>query len=196
MSGNVLTVLDLRNVPDEIVVEKILSTRNSKLFEVIYDRYADRIYNKCLSFSHDSTVAEDLTHEVLVKIYMKLATFNGKSSFSTWTFSITYNHCADFYKRQTRQREEKEALAVEFKELASSSDQELFEIKINRLSNLLNKLEPDERMILLMKYRDDVSIKELSRILELNDSAVKMRLSRARQKIIDLNKALFSENIY
>ncbi|MEQ8530387.1 MAG: sigma-70 family RNA polymerase sigma factor, partial [Imperialibacter sp.] len=105
-------------------------------------------------------------------------------------------HCADFYKRQTRQREEKEALSVELKELASSSDQELFEIKINRLSTLLNKLEPDERMILLMKYQDDVSIKELSRILELNDSAVKMRLSRARQKIIDLNKALFSENIY
>ncbi|WP_418644312.1 RNA polymerase sigma factor [Tenacibaculum insulae] len=63
-------------------------------------------------------------------------------------------------------------------------DAELFELKSDKLAKALELIQASEKMILLMKYQDDMSIKEIADTLELGESAVKMRLKRAKQKVI------------
>ena len=51
-------------------------------------------------------------------------------------------------------------------------------------------IEPNDKMILLMKYQDDLSIKEISEVLEIGESAVKMRLKRAKEKVVNVYNEL------
>ena len=61
-------------------------------------------------------------------------------------------------------------------------------LRVEKLKEALELISPDERMILLLKYQDFLSIKELAEILELGESAVKMRLKRAKEKLINVYK--------
>nr|BFF39879.1 hypothetical protein BACY1_16840 [Tenacibaculum mesophilum] len=63
-------------------------------------------------------------------------------------------------------------------------DATLFELKSDKLAKALEIISPSEKMILLMKYQDDMSIKDISIGLDLGESAVKMRLKRAKDKVV------------
>lgn len=67
-------------------------------------------------------------------------------------------------------------------------DTRLFQLKSEKSERVLALIAAKERMILLMKYQDDLSIKEISEKLEIGESAVKMRVKRAKQKVICLYK--------
>ena len=67
-------------------------------------------------------------------------------------------------------------------------DNSISMLRVEKLKEALELISPDERMILLLKYQDLLSIKELAEILELGESAVKMRLKRAKDKLISIYK--------
>ncbi|WP_337994796.1 RNA polymerase sigma factor [Polaribacter ponticola] len=57
-------------------------------------------------------------------------------------------------------------------------------MKSEKLVKALSLIDIKEKMILLMKYQDDMSIKEISEVLDIGESAVKMRIKRAKQKVV------------
>ena len=63
-------------------------------------------------------------------------------------------------------------------------DETLFELKSEKLAKALHLIDPADKMILLMKYQDDMSIKEIMGVLKVGESAVKMRIKRAKQKVV------------
>ena len=63
-------------------------------------------------------------------------------------------------------------------------------MSVDRLQESLVRLDPDDKIVLLMKYQDDKSIKEISTLLDLGESAVKMRLHRAKKKIVEIYNSL------
>ncbi|WP_368662545.1 RNA polymerase sigma factor [Zobellia laminariae] len=75
---------------DEELVRKIARHNNAMLFAVLYDRYAQRVYNKCYSFSNSQAEAQDLTQDVFLMLFVKLSSFKGKSKFSTYRY--THSH--------------------------------------------------------------------------------------------------------
>ena len=81
-------------------------TNDTQLFESIYDKYSDLVYRKCLSIVSSSDEAKDLTHDIFIKVFMKLKTFRGASKFSTWLYSITYNHCINYISRNPKGKEQ------------------------------------------------------------------------------------------
>ena len=89
---------------DEELVDKIVLSKNTVLFGVLYDRYSKIVYNKCWSFSRDEYEAQDLTQEVFLKLYVKLGSFNGKSKFFTWLYAFTYNICVNYVNRDVAKK--------------------------------------------------------------------------------------------
>ena len=178
---------DIRTLPDKDLVALIIESGNTSLFGELYDRYANKIYRKCISMVKNTEDAQDLAHEVLVKAFLNISKFAGNSSFSTWVYAITYNQCIDFIRSKQRLKisdTDNERLPDLTDESGEElSDKELFEIEINLLMQLLQQLNADDRAILLMKYQDDMSIEDIQTILSLNSSAVKMRLKRARDRL-------------
>lgn len=173
---------------DEELVYKIVETNNTHLFAVLYDRFSGVVYNKCYGFSKSKEEAEDLTHDVFIHLFIKLRTFKGKSKFSTWLYSFTYNFCVNYVQRNTHKKKEKvTVVSDEIKEndtIDEIDDATLFELKSDKLARAMEIVDPNDKVILLMKYQDDMSIKELSQVLDVGESAVKMRLKRAKEKIV------------
>lgn len=175
---------------DEELVYKIVETNNTHLFAVLYDRFSNVVYNKCYGFSKSKEEAEDLTHDVFIHLFIKLRAFKGKSKFSTWLYSFTYNFCVNYVQRNVHKKKEKITVVTDVikDDIDEIDDAVLFELKADKLAKAMEMIDPNDRVILLMKYQDDMSIKELTQVLEIGESAVKMRLKRAKEKIVKIYK--------
>lgn len=182
----------VKDLSDEEIVRLIIEKGDPKYFEEIYDRFAAKIYQKCLSFTKDSAEAKDVAHDVIVKIYMSLNKFSGKSKLATWIYSITYNHCVDHQAKKMRQLTLKEELANESEhfEGVEPKDSELLEINISTLNKLMDELSVSEKSLLLMKYQDGMSIKDICQATSAGESAVKMKLKRSKEKLIKLYEGI------
>lgn len=182
------SIEELKLLDDNELVKKIVKTNDSNLFAILYDRHVSMVYNKCYGFASSKEEAQDLTHDVFIKLFVKLRTFKGTAKFSTWLYSFTYNFCVNFVTRNNYKKNEKnfEGEISDTQNEEDSSEEALFEMKADMLKKSLDLLEPSDKMILLMKYQDDFSIKEISDSLEIGESAVKMRLKRAREKVINV----------
>ena len=195
---NLLYPLLSRDIPDsmsdEDVVKEHLKTQNPAYFEILYKRYSGKIYGKSISLLKNDAKAADATQEIFMKILLNLSKFSGKSRFSTWIYSITYNFCIDLIRR------EKKDPSVLVEDMAGSHDKEqevsdafLLEMKVERLKVILEDIPTMDKSILLMKYQDDLSIKEISEITKKSESAVKMKIKRAKQKFRKTYKEKYTE---
>lgn len=183
------TLDNINKLSDEDLVEAIVKTNNTLLFETLYDRYAGLVYNKCYGFAKDEHEAKDLTQDVFLKLFVKLASFKGKSKFSTWLYSFTYNHCVNYVTRNTAKKFEKQS--VDYKDIENLSEDEenddsFLSMKVDKLKVALELISPEEKMILLMKYQDFLTIKEIEEALGIGQSAVKMRIKRAKDKLVNV----------
>ncbi|RCS28256.1 RNA polymerase sigma factor [Polaribacter sp. WD7] len=183
-----MKTIDVKTLSNEDLVFKIVETNNTQLFAVLYDRFSKVVYNKCYGFSKSKEEAEDLTHDVFIRLFVKLKTFKGNSKFSTWLYSFTYNFCVNYVQRNSHKKKEKVTVVTDnIKDDDFSleiDDATLFELKSEKLEKALSLIEPADKMILLMKYQDDMSIKEITEVLNVGESAVKMRIKRAKLKVV------------
>lgn len=180
----------INKLTDEELVFKIVETNNSQLFAILYDRFSKVVYNKCYGFAKSKEEAEDLTHDVFIRLFVKLKTFKGNSKFSTWLYSFTYNFCVNYVQRNAHKKKEKVTVVTDVIKDDNVSedidDAQLFELKSEKLAKSLALMDPKDKAILLMKYQDDMSIKEIKDALGIGESAVKMRIKRAKQKVISV----------
>lgn len=179
---------DFSLASDEDLVAAINRSQDTLLFGFLYDRYSNVVFNKCYNFTRVDDEAEDLTQDIFLKLFIKLPTFQGKSKFSTWLYAFTYNHCVNFVKRDKAHLMKNKSLPVEEYDhlLIETSDHSLFQIQESKLREALNLINPDDKMLLLLKYQDDVSIKDIAEAFEMGESAVKMRLKRAKARVVEL----------
>ncbi|MBO3117420.1 RNA polymerase sigma factor [Winogradskyella sp. DF17] len=177
----------VHKLTDEALVEAIVKTNDTLLFEVLYDRYARMVYNKCYGFANSVDETKDLTQDVFLRVFVKLASFKGKSKFSTWLYAFTYNHCVNYVTRNTAKKIEKKSVNTDGLENIGEdidSAKEFQNMRVEKLKRVLDLISPEEKMILLLKYQDNLTIKELSEAFDIGESAVKMRLKRAKDKLV------------
>lgn len=169
---------------DEELVSKIVSSNDAKLFGILYDRFSKNIYNKCYSFVNNEDEAKDLTQDIFLKLFVKLSSFKGNSKFSTWVYSFTYNHCVNYVTRSPFKKHEVR-LTDTYKIDNYSEEIEMIDNDYSgeKLNIALNKISADDRSILLLKYQDDLTIKNLMNLMGISSSAVKMRIKRARERL-------------
>ena len=179
----------LKDYSDMELISAVLETGDNEYFGEIYDRYSDKVYGKCILMVKDLTLAQDLTQDILVKAFTKLSTFQGKSSFGTWLYQVTYTHCIDYIRKNKNiykeelQEDKIEDISSEDTDMDGVHEKVLLEMKIQYVKEILDNMKAEERSLILMKYQDNMSIAELSEMLELSQSAVKMKLKRTRDKI-------------
>lgn len=184
------------NMEDTEVIHIYLKHQASNCFDLLYRRYGGKIFSKCISMLKDEALAHDATQEIFTKIFLNLSKFNAKSRFSTWVYSITYNYCIDYIRRKKKRANlfmnDIERLPEVEDEV---SDDEILSIATHQLKIILEELDDSERAILLMKYQDGMSIKEIAELLGKTESAVKMRIKRAKEKAKYLKKTIFKEEV-
>lgn len=182
-----------KDITDEDLVKEIVAKKDSMIFGVLYDRYAKMVFNKCYGFAKSQKEAEDLTQDVFLMVFVKLASFKGNSKFSTWLYSFTYNFCVNYVNRDKGRKISDRSNDIgdeEYRLSQEVTDEHLLELQVEKLKKALEMIPGEDKTILMLKYQDGVSIKELESTLELGTSAVKMRLKRAKAKVIEAYNAL------
>jgi RNA polymerase sigma factor (sigma-70 family) len=157
---------------------------DSESLGALYEKYYKKVYHKCLSYTKNPDVAFDLSQDILLKAFGKIDTFRGNSSFSTWLFAITCNHCIAYLRKEKSIYLEDIDLCFNIKEEEQDiEDRVLYEYKEQILASQLEEISEMERKMLVLKYQYNYSIIDLQKEFNLNASAVKMRLQRAKHKM-------------
>ncbi|MEM7574431.1 MAG: RNA polymerase sigma factor [Bacteroidota bacterium] len=169
---------------DKEVIEHYLKLQANTCFRLLYERYAGKIYSKAITMLKNERDAENATQEIFTKIFLNLSKFSGNSKFSTWVYSVTYNYCIDFIRRNKRKQKLFTDELENPPEMAEEEvpDEELLQMQVHQLKDVLERLPDGDRTILLMKYQDEMQIKEIAQIIGKRESAVKMQLKRAKEK--------------
>ncbi len=176
-------------IKDEQLIREYLNGDNDS-FGILYCRYYSKVYSRCFSFSRNHDDAFDMTQEILLKAVSNVASFNGAAKFSTWLYSITNNYCISQTIRKGKNYIEDMKAAQNI--VDENTDEEHFQERIrweaveSRLDVYLMQLPKEERELLVLKYHKNYSIKDLQNEFALSASAVKMRLLRARLKMVQL----------
>lgn len=176
---------------DKVLIKRFLQKKDVSAFSKLYDRYSDKVYGRCLQFFQDKEKAKDATQEIFIKVLYQLHTIKEEDYFSTWLYTVTYRYCVDKFREEKKHffAEEEKAVNVYYEE-----QEEVFEdIYSDILEEGLQKLDKEERTIIMMKYVDEMSVKQISEVLGLGSSAVKMRLKRSRDKLISICNILMNK---
>jgi RNA polymerase sigma-70 factor (ECF subfamily) len=183
------------NLSDEEIIEIIKNDKKTDLFSILFDRYSKKVYHTCLSMVNSTDIAEDLSHDIFLKVFLSLQKYDGKASFSTWLYRITSNFCIDYIRKNKRLSNKIEDYTYEMESRSEEdNEKELLSSKAELLKIILNGLDPEDKMILLMKYQEDMSIKNIMQVFNISESATKMRLKRAKAKAINLKTVLNKGN--
>jgi RNA polymerase sigma-70 factor (ECF subfamily) len=163
-------------------------------FGVLYDRYIKVVFNKVLITFGNFQDAEDITHDIFLKIFLRLKTFKGNAAFSSWVYSITNHHIIDIIRTaKNKNRYDHESDMASFPE--EPDDEQLLMIDSSILKGIMEQLDEQERMILMLKYKDEMSVKGIMEIFKIKESTAKMRISRAKQKAYKIYKEQFQKNM-
>ncbi len=177
---------------DEIIIEKYLASQRGAYFDILYKRYSAKVYARCISMLKSEELAQDAVQDVFIKILTNLSRFGGKSKFSSWLYSITYNHCIDFIRRNKKKVTVGIDNVLELKAEASEVDDKLLlETKFQQMKDIMEEMPSKDKAVLLMKYQDGMSIKEISSLTSKSESAVKMQIKRAKEKFMQMKEHLY-----
>jgi len=179
---------------DDELVRKYQETSNTKYFDILYQRHNSKVYGKCLSMLNDENMSKDALQDIFLKVLLNISKFNFKSKFTTWVYSITYNHCIDVIRKEGKLKTEKDDFATFSREIDdndSYAEEELLRIKVHKLELVLDSIPAKDKALLLMKYQGGLSIKEICLILNKSESAVKMGIKRAKEKSLKKYRELF-----
>ena len=173
----------LLRLKDEEIILKIKNENSSKYFEVLYRRYQEKVLDKCFSFVKNRSVAEELTEDIFSKVFEKLPSVKQLSSFSSWLYTLTYNHCIDYLREKKKLHYPNWSRENELPEIMDDSEGLVDEINYDNFLKILELIHPEEKALLFMKYKDDLPMKQVAAALGISEDAAKMRLKRARTRV-------------
>jgi RNA polymerase sigma-70 factor (ECF subfamily) len=186
--------------PEEAArAERLLVARlrrgEPEAFEALVRAHQDRLYDFCVRMLGDREEAADLVQDIFVSAHQHLERFREDAKLSTWLFRIGKNHCINrlkYLRRRGRGRseeygEQSEGELAERVGVAPGPDAALEAARERaRVQWAISQLEPDARMVVVLRDIEGLSYEEIVGITELAEGTVKSRLHRAREKLADL----------
>ncbi len=169
-----------------------LRDRDERAFRELVEDHRDRVYNITFRMLGNKAEAEDVAQEVFISVFKSIDDFREESKFSTWLYRVAVNHCKNRIKylarRHDRDRDELDETTQGTGvngtiggPLPSSPQKQLESRQMEKLmQDAIAELEDDQRIVVVLRDVEDLSIEEICEITGLPDGTVKSRLHRAR----------------
>jgi len=143
--------------------------------EKIVKEHQSMVYSLAFHFLHDSGEAEELAQEVFLKLSGCLSQIESSQHLVFWLRKVTSNLCIDW----TRRRKSSRQVAIDDLENIEISDREADFLQSRRLQRLVASLPEKQRLMITLRYQEDLEPKEIAEILEMPVNTVKSQLQRA-----------------
>jgi len=182
---------------------KALQAGDPEEYSRLVDAYSNKIYHLAVKMLNQQQDAEDVLQETFLKAYRGLKSFDGRSKISTWLFRIATNEALMVLRRkhpdmvsidEPVETEDGEQEPIQIVDWCCLPENELLsEESRERLDAAVQKLPESLRVVFLLRDINDLSTHETAEVLNLSDTAVKTRLSRARLRLREELSGYFGE---
>jgi len=170
---------------------------DKEAFEELVRRHQHRVFAVAGGILRRREDVEDIAQQVFVKAYFSLKRFDQRAAFSTWLYKITVNECWDMlrkkkvrplvYESDLSEEQARLVIASGEKENPGPDVSQRLEAR-ERVERLLEGLDERDRLMLILKEVEGFSIDEIAEVLSLNGNTVKVRLFRARRRVVSQAK--------
>jgi len=161
-------------------------------FNQVVQAYRKRILGTIARLIGKPEDVEDVGQEVFLRLYFSLDQLRAAEVFEPWLYRLTVNAAYDYLRRQKRRHEhrmsdlsEQQVIMADASAGGKQKAEEDRRIKVREMvESLLGKVSDEDRILLMMKEVEGLSLKELEKIYNVNENALKVRLFRARQRVL------------
>jgi RNA polymerase sigma-70 factor (ECF subfamily) len=180
---------------EQLVVEHIKG--DEKAFELLIQRYLNRVYQFAFKYVQNQDEAEDLAQEVFVKVWKNAKKFKPDFKFKTWIYTITKNASLDFLKKKNRpltfSELDNEANNWGFSDSLADKTPSALEVMqrnegVKALNFAVEELSPIYRSTVNLRYDDDLKFREIAGLLNESVDTIKTRHRRAIKSLKDIFK--------
>jgi len=180
----------MTKLTDEDYIEKTLKG-DANAFAFLIDKYKDMVFTLAIKMVKSREEAEEVSQDAFLKAYKYLPNFKGDSKFSTWLYKIAYNASLDAIKKKKSEYNTISIDEITINYIASVEtvlDEIERKERVEIINDCLEQLEEEEKAILLFFYFKELSLKEIIEITSLSEANVKVKLHRARKKLLSIVK--------
>lgn len=182
------------DIPDNEIIKNYLKG-DEKSFEVLIQKYLGPIYGFVFKYIGNADEAEDITQAVFIKVWKNMKQYDKNKSFKTWVFSIAKNTCIDYLRKKKAiplssfDNEKGENIIVNKMKDLGPLPNEIFEQRnfSKALIFALEKLSRQYRIILHLRYKDNLKFKEIAEIVGESINTIK---SKHRRAVLELRSLL------
>lgn len=179
-------MVDYHSLTDNEVM-KLVAKRDSKAFSILYDRYSELLVNYFYKMLwQDREKAEDFMQDFFAKVIEKPKLYDTSRNFKTWMYSVANNMCKNEYRKQAVRSNTSNTLddGVQVKDLNTDIVKKTDENKFSeRLNEELEQLDENQKTTFVLRYYQDMPIKEIAQTLKCSEGTVKSRLFYTLKKL-------------
>jgi RNA polymerase sigma-70 factor, ECF subfamily len=202
-SLNLRTLSEAVRSDDELIAE--VRGGHTAAFAELASRYRDRVERLCQRFFSDREMVRDLTQESFIRAFAGFSTYRAEMPFLGWLRAVVSNVCYDELRRRQRKPEDLvadfDAAEANWIQLVNdASPERIVEAAEQRREShdlahkLLDSLRPEDRMVMVLKESEDLSVSEIAEIMGWSEAKVKVRAFRARQAMRKQAERILAEN--
>ncbi|HLN99832.1 MAG TPA: sigma-70 family RNA polymerase sigma factor [Pyrinomonadaceae bacterium] len=176
---------------EEAELVKRVQARDEIAFREIVDRYQSKVFSIIYGILRNRNDAEDISQQVFTKIYFSINNFDFRSSFLTWIYKITVNECYDYLRKKKVRKlvyesdfGDEDSVNMERSEPDKTKPIDATLAQRDLIVKLLGKVSDEDRKLMLLKEVEGHSVEELAQMTGMNENTIKVKLFRARQKLL------------
>jgi len=182
--------VDYRKTEEAELVRRV-QARDEIAFKEIVERYQSKVYSIIYGILRNHNDAEDIAQQVFSKIYFSIQNFDFRSSLLTWIYKITVNECYDYLRKKKVRKlvyesdfSEEDSVRMEQSEPDSAKPVDQTLAQRDLILKLLSKVSEEDRNLMMLKEVEGHSVEELAEMTGMNENTIKVKLFRARQKLL------------
>ena len=165
-------------------------------FTALMERFRDRVWRVCWRLMGSRHDAEDAAQEVFVRLFFERARFAGRSRYSTWLHGVAIRTCLTLRRSRSRRRRREVPGSASGEDgqdqIASQADERAVQSDAvdaaDAASKLLDGLDEEDRALVLMKFAENHDYEALAEMFDSTPGALRMRISRIREKLAGKSK--------
>jgi RNA polymerase sigma-70 factor, ECF subfamily len=184
--------VDQQRLDETKLVERVRA-HDELAFRELVERYQNKVFSIIYGILRNQNDAEDISQQVFAKIYVSIQNFDSRSTLLTWIYKITVNECYDYLRKKRVRKLVYESDITEedtrlMENSGASADRSVsVDTRLSQrelVSKLLMKVSEEDRNLILLKEVEGHSVEELAQMTGMNENTIKVKLFRARQKLL------------
>jgi len=163
-----------------------ISNGHAASYGQLVDRYKDLVFTLALRMLKHREEAEEVAQDAFIKAFRSLDKFKGDSKFSTWIYKITYNTCLDRLKKNKKHLNDVPIDGYtehKLETVDNALEQMITEEKHELIRQCVHQLPSESSYLLTLFYFEELTLDEISKIVNIEANTVKVKLFRARKKL-------------